>query len=57
VDSGARTAISEKNKSLLPGGIVAVKGDFSQGDVVEIACEDRNVIARGLSNYSAHEIR
>jgi glutamate 5-kinase len=56
VDDGAQEAISEKNKSLLPGGIVAVKGDFAQGDVVDITFDGRNVIARGLSNYSSNEI-
>lgn len=57
VDAGARAAISEKNKSLLPGGIIAVKGDFSQGDVVDIACGGSDTVARGLSNYSSSEVR
>ena len=56
VDDGAFTAISEKKKSLLPGGIVSVKGNFIQGDVVDIICGVKTVVARGLSNYSSKEI-
>lgn len=56
VDEGAIEAIMKKNRSLLPGGIVSVKGDFVQGDVVDITRDGKIVIARGLSNYSAAEI-
>jgi glutamate 5-kinase len=56
VDEGASEAISKKNRSLLPGGIAAIKGHFVQGDVVDITCRGRGVIARGLSNYSSDEI-
>ena len=58
VDEGAREAITGKNKSLLPGGIVSVDGSFSQGDVIDVVClgADDAVVARGLSNYSAGEI-
>ena len=56
VDEGAALAISKKNRSLLPGGILSVKGNFIQGDVVDIACGEKSIIARGLSNYSFKEI-
>ncbi|AZU49475.1 gamma-glutamyl kinase [Aeromonas hydrophila] len=36
VDQGAVAAMQEKGSSLLPKGIVAVKGDFVRGDVVRI---------------------
>jgi len=56
VDEGARRALVEQNKSLLPAGIVKVEGDFDRGDVVAIQGPDGKVIARGLSNYSAADM-
>jgi glutamate 5-kinase len=56
VDDGAIKALVERNKSLLPAGIVKVSGEFSRGDVIAIAGGNGNMIAKGLSNYSASEI-
>ena len=56
VDDGARRALAEHNKSLLPAGIVKVEGDFARGDVVAVAACDGSIIARGLSNYSASQM-
>jgi glutamate 5-kinase len=56
VDSGAIQALVEKNKSLLPAGILKVTGEFSRGDVVAITGQDGVTIARGLTNYSGAEI-
>jgi glutamate 5-kinase len=56
VDDGARKALIENNKSLLPAGIVKVTGDFARGDIVAITASDGKLIARGLSNYSASEM-
>lgn len=53
VDDGAAKALVEKNRSLLPAGIVKVTGSFSRGDVIAIATGDDAVIARGLSNYAS----
>ena len=36
VDTGARDAIYKRGKSLLPGGVVGVDGDFERGEVVAI---------------------
>lgn len=56
VDQGAQEAIVCRGKSLLPSGIVGVRGSFHAGDVVQ--CVDLNGIefARGLVNYSAEEV-
>jgi glutamate 5-kinase len=56
VDDGARRALVEQGKSLLPSGIVEVRGSFAVGAPVH--CLDRNgaMIAAGLSNYSAVDI-
>jgi glutamate 5-kinase len=56
VDEGARRALVEQNKSLLPAGIVKVEGDFDRGDIVAIQGPDGKIIARGLSNYSAADM-
>lgn len=56
IDEGARAALVDKNKSLLPSGVVGVSGKFSDGAVVEICTKGKKVIARGLSNYSSDEI-
>jgi glutamate 5-kinase len=56
IDGGAARALLEKNKSLLPAGVVKVEGTFVRGDVVGIAHSDGTPIARGLSNYSAADV-
>jgi glutamate 5-kinase len=57
VDAGAVSALVEKNRSLLPAGIVKVEGDFARGDVVAISAPDGKTIARGLTNYNSQDIR
>ncbi len=56
IDDGGREALMHKGKSLLPGGIVAVEGNFKIGDCV--TCVDRagTAFARGLVKYSAGEL-
>lgn len=56
VDDGGRDALVKKNRSLLPGGIVAVEGTFKAGDC--ISCMDRqgNVFGRGLTKYSSADV-
>jgi glutamate 5-kinase len=56
VDDGAVKALVEKNRSLLPAGIVKVEGDFGHGDCVAIQSADGRTIARGLSNYAAADV-
>ena len=58
VDAGAARALCGGGASLLPGGISEVQGEFGRGDVVEIraAAEDK-VLARGVAQYSAQEVR
>lgn len=57
VDDGAKEALLAKGKSLLPSGIVEVKGDFQIGEVVKVLDLAGREIARGLTNYSAQEVR
>ena len=58
VDAGAARAL-RAGKSLLPGGIVGVDGEFARGDLVGIVCDAAAdaPLARGLTQYSAHEVR
>ena len=57
VDAGARKALSEQGKSLLPSGIRGVEGSFGIGDPVDIGVAGEPPFARGLAGYGADEIR
>lgn len=57
LDAGARTAVEHKGRSLLAAGIVDAEGQFHKGDVVGLRGPDGVEFARGLTNYSADEIR
>lgn len=54
IDKGAAIAL-QQGKSLLAVGVIAVEGEFHKGDPICILTEDKQEIARGLSNYPAHE--
>lgn len=56
VDNGARDALMQKGKSLLPGGVVKVEGNFKMGDCVSCADLEGNVFARGLAKYSSMDL-
>jgi glutamate 5-kinase len=57
VDDGARKALLDGKKSLLPSGIIDVDGDFEAGEVVHCVDSAGMEFARGLTNYSSDEIR
>jgi glutamate 5-kinase len=57
VDAGARRALVEQGRSLLPSGVRAVQGNFGVGDPVDIAAEHGRPFARGLAGYGAEEMR
>ena len=48
VDDGARTALCEGGRSLLPAGVVNVAGRFAADDAVELTGPDGKVFAKGL---------
>ena len=56
VDSGAKKAIVERGKSLLPAGVVSVEGQFAFGNAVRVLDEKGTEIARGLINYNARDL-
>jgi glutamate 5-kinase len=57
VDDGAKKALRESGKSLLPPGVARCEGDFAAGDVVRIRDLDGMEFARGIVKFSAGEIR
>ena len=56
LDDGAVAAIVQRRKSLLPAGIVAVRGDFTAGRPVDLVDLRGVLVARGLSAYDAAEL-
>ncbi len=57
VDAGAAGKVRDEGKSLLPIGVLEVRGDFHRGDVIAVESLDGNVFARGLANYASSEAR
>ncbi len=51
IDNGAKKALNQ-GKSLLPSGIVEIKGHFEEGDAVILNDICGNSLAKGLINYS-----
>jgi glutamate 5-kinase len=56
LDAGAVKAVVERKASLLPAGIVEVRGDFHAGDPVRLVNEAGKTVARGLVSYDAAEL-
>ncbi len=57
VDDGARSAVVQHHRSLLPSGVLEVRGTFGQGDPVDLVTPDGVAFARGLAAYSAGELQ
>ncbi len=56
VDEGAKKAIVQKGKSLLPSGVLEVRGSFGRGDSISCVGPRGKEFARGLVNYSVQEL-
>jgi glutamate 5-kinase len=56
VDEGAKKAVLEKGKSLLPSGVLEVQGRFGVGACVRLMDQKARVIGKGLANYSSSDI-
>jgi len=57
VDKGACSALLSGGKSLLPKGIIEVRGNFDRGEAVTIVETDGREIARGLVEYSSSDLK
>ena len=55
VNDGAKAAVREQGKSLLPVGVVEVQGTFHKGDVLSLCDMTGAEFARGLTNYSSED--
>ena len=49
-------AIALRGKSLLPSGIVDVRGEFKEGDMVGLEGPAKEEFARGLVNYGWDDV-
>jgi glutamate 5-kinase len=56
VDEGAMRALTEREASLLPAGVVSVQGRFYADDAVEIAGPEGQVFAKGLVRHGSAQI-
>jgi glutamate 5-kinase len=57
VDDGARRALREEGKSLLPPGVARCEGEFAAGEVVRICDLEGTEFARGLAGFAGGDIR
>ena len=56
VDDGAKAALTERGKSLLPAGVVGVTGSFEPGDAVVLKDSSGRAFARGLTELSSSDL-
>jgi len=56
VDEGAERALVDGRRSLLPAGVVEVRGAFDADDAIEIAGPGGRVFAKGLVRHSAAQV-
>ncbi|HEX7478974.1 MAG TPA: glutamate 5-kinase [Polyangiales bacterium] len=57
VDDGAVQALCVQKRSLLPAGVVEVRGEFHAGDAVSVLARDGRELARGLCRYDARDVQ
>lgn len=57
LDDGAVNKLTKEGKSLLPIGVVEVRGEFGRGAAVTCLNQAGEAIARGLSNYNSSDAR
>jgi glutamate 5-kinase len=57
VDDGAKKAVREAGKSLLPPGVTRCEGEFAAGDVVRICDLDGLEFARGIARFDSIAVR
>jgi len=57
LDAGAALKLAKEGKSLLPIGVVGVRGEFGRGALVACVDPDGREVARGLTNYTSGEVK
>ncbi len=56
VDDGAKTALRENGRSLLPPGVKRCEGSFEKGDVIMICDLEGTEFARGIAEFASKEM-
>lgn len=56
VDDGAKRALMDMGRSLLPSGINGLEGGFDRGDAVRLCDQSGTEFAKGVINYSLPEL-
>lgn len=56
VDDGAKEALCARGKSLLPAGVLSVKGTFTAGDAIVLKDRAGTIVARGLTALSSAQL-
>jgi glutamate 5-kinase len=56
LDQGTAKVLRQGRRSLLPAGILKVRGSFKRGQVVEIESADGKVFGRGVVKYGSDEL-
>jgi glutamate 5-kinase len=56
VDDGAADALVRNHRSLLPAGLVEVRGTFERGDMVSVADRSQRRVAVGIANYGSEAL-
>jgi glutamate 5-kinase len=57
VDDGARKALRENGKSLLPPGVARCEGDFAAGEVVRLCDLNGTEFARGICDFDSAGVK
>lgn len=56
VDEGAKKALLENHKSLLPSGIKHIEGIFSEGDVVEVSVIGEKPFMKAITSFNSTDL-
>lgn len=56
VDEGAKRALIDQDKSLLPTGVKDLRGVWNAGDIVQVVDSEGLEIAKGIANYSTRDL-
>ncbi len=57
IDDGARRALVEKGRSLLAAGLCGVRGNFPAGALIHVLDRQGEVLAAGLCEFDANDLR
>src|SRR5262249_22627198 len=53
----AEAALVDRQKSLLPAGVLRAEGNFARGDVIRLVSQEGDMFARGIVNLGVEAVR